>query len=44
MTELEKEPAAHAAHGCIAVTDMPAGHGGAVLRTQVSESPVPPVT
>jgi len=23
--------------------DMPAGHGGPVLRMQVSESPVPPV-
>jgi hypothetical protein len=44
LTRLEKEPAEHAVHGVDAVMDMPAGHGGSVLRTHVSVSPLPPVT
>lgn len=44
MTEFEKVPAAHAAHGFVAVTDEPTGHGGPVVRAQLSESPAPSVT
>jgi hypothetical protein len=43
LTELEKVPALHAVHGVVVVMDMPAGHGGPVLSTQVSVSPAPPV-